>query len=111
MLEQLKERCGLPEQIRVDYGPEFISQKLVDWCKQQGEQLRHIQSGKPTQNVYIERFNRAFRTEVLDAHLFEDLEAVCDLSWKWMISYNEEGPHESLINLTPSQYFNLKLSA
>ena len=57
------------------------------------------------------RFNRTFRTEVLDAHLFDDLETVRDLSWKWMISYNEERPHAALNNLTPSQYSNLKLSA
>ena len=111
VLEQLKERRGLPEQIRVDNGPEFISQKLVDWCEKQGVKLCYIQPGKPTQNAFIERFNRTFRTEVLDAHLFDDLEAVRDLSWKWMISCNEERPHESLNNLTPSQYSNLKLSA
>lgn len=111
VLDQLKERRGLLEQIRVDNGPEFISQKLIDWCAKQGVKLHHIQPGKPTQNAYIERFNRTFRTEVLDAHLFDDLEAVRDLSWKWMISYNEERPHASLNNLTPSQYSNLKLSA
>ena len=33
VLEQLKERRGLPNQIRVDNGPEFISQTLTDWCR------------------------------------------------------------------------------
>ncbi|MFW2386664.1 MAG: integrase core domain-containing protein [Akkermansiaceae bacterium] len=43
--------------------------------------------------------------------MFDELEAVRDLSWEWMISYNEERPHAALNNLTPSQYSNLKLSA
>jgi hypothetical protein len=33
VLEYLKECRGLPEMIRVDKGPEFISQKLEDWCQ------------------------------------------------------------------------------
>jgi len=33
VLEQLKASRDLPEMIRVDNGPEFISQKLDYWCK------------------------------------------------------------------------------
>lgn len=111
VLEQLKERRGLPQQIRVDNGPEFVAQSLVDWCNRQGVNLHYIQPGKPTQNAYIERFNRTLRNEVLDAHIFEDLDQVRELCWHWMIGYNEERPHESLNNLTPSQFSNQKLSA
>jgi putative transposase len=33
VLEQLEESRGLPSMIRVDNGPEFISQRLDTWCK------------------------------------------------------------------------------
>ena len=32
VLEQLEERRGLPFMLRVDNGPEFISQRLDTWC-------------------------------------------------------------------------------
>ena len=32
--------------------------------------IHYIQSGKLDRNAYIERFNRSYRTEVLNVHLF-----------------------------------------
>lgn len=111
VLEQLEERRGLPEQIRVDNGPEFTSELLSNWSRQKGIRLHYIQPGKPTQNAYIERFNKTFRYEFLDSHLFEDLDQVRELAWEWMIGYNEERPHQSLGNLTPTEFYKQKLSA
>jgi len=104
VLEQLKDSHPLPEQIRVDNGPELISSKLVAWCEKHGIRLHHIQPGKPTQNAYIERFNRSLRREVLDEHLFASLSEVREIIHRWMISYNEERPHAALGNLPPITY-------
>ena len=73
VLEQHRESHPLPEQKRVDNGPEHISSKLMTWCEQLVIQLHHIQPGKPTQNAYIERFNRSLRREALNTHLFSNL--------------------------------------
>ena len=104
VLEQLKESRPLPEQIRVDNGPELVSAKLVAWCEKHQVYLHHIQPGKPTQNAYIERFNRSFRREVLDAHLFSSLSEVREITYKWLISYNEERPHQALGYLPPAVF-------
>jgi len=48
VLEKLKERIGLPERIRVDNGPEFISDKLDLYCRENNILLMFIQPGKPT---------------------------------------------------------------
>ena len=104
VLEQLRAWRGLPHAIRCDNGPEFIAQTLVDWCKTHEIELRYIQPGKPNQNAYIERFNRTYRNEVLDAHLFDDLDQMREITAEWSIKYNEKRPHDSLGNLPPSDY-------
>lgn len=69
ILECAIEEQGKPRCIRVDNGPEFISKEFKDWCKSKGIIIRHTQPGKPMQNGYIERFNRTFRENILDAYL------------------------------------------
>lgn len=61
VLERLKTERGLPKQLRVDNGPELISVNLLNYSKDNQISLYHIQSGKPQQNGFIERFNGSFR--------------------------------------------------
>ena len=56
------------------------------------------------QNGFVERFNRTYRTEVLDLYIFKKLKEVQEITDNWVIEYNEERPHESLGNLTPKEY-------
>jgi len=93
-----------PKQIRMDNGPELISQRLEHWAKERQIALLHIQPGKPAQNAYIERFNRTFREEVLDAYLFDDLEEVREITERWLEEYNTIRPHQALQGLSPRQF-------
>jgi putative transposase len=66
--------------------------------------LQYIEPGKPNQNAYIERLNRTLREDVLDQYLFRRLQDVREAAYWWMLEYNEERPHDSLGDMTPSEF-------
>lgn len=108
VLERVVAWRGLPAKLRMDNGPEFISSALAGWAEQHQIQLEFIKPGKPTQNSFVERFNRTYRTEILDMYVFKNLHEVRELTEKWMREYNEERPHDSLDDLTPWEYLAKK---
>ena len=77
-LEQVINWRGKPSAIRCDNGPENIAQAMIDWAEKNRITLLYIQPGKPTQNAYVERFNRTVRHEWLDMHDFDTVEVVYD---------------------------------
>ena len=83
-LEQIAAWRGLASALRLDNGPELISQVLVDWCEENNVQLRYIQPGKPNQNAFIERFNKTYRVEVLNAYLFRSFDQVREITDGWL---------------------------
>jgi putative transposase len=103
-LDELVEVRGAPKRLRLDNGPELISTTLREWARRQGIELVHIQPGKPTQNAYIERFNRTYRTEVLDRYVFTTLEEVRRMTEDWRHRYNHQRPHRALGGLSPVRY-------
>lgn len=100
-LEQVIEWRGKPKSIRCDNGPEYISQQLINWANDKQITLLYIQPGKPTQNAYIERFNRTARHEWLDLHLFESIQHAQLLATQWLWTYNNQRPHSSIGGITP----------
>ena len=101
IFERLRTEHGLPQVLRTDNGPEFLGEVFTAWAKDAGMAIQYIQPGKPNQNAFIERFNRTYRNELLDLHLFASLDDVREATYWWMIEYNEERPHDSLGDLTP----------
>jgi putative transposase len=103
-LEQLKEEIGLPKFIRTDNGPEFISKEYKNWCKINNVECVYSEPGKPMQNGFVERFNRTFREDILDAYLFTSLGQFQLTADKWKEDYNKYHPHKSLNKMSPREY-------
>lgn len=111
VLEQLVAMYGQPTMLRCDNGPEFIAEALVEWCEKHGVHLHHIAPGKPNQNAFIERFNKTYRTEVLDAWVFTSLAEVRQVTEEWLDGYNTERPHDSLGDVPPCTFLPRPIAA
>lgn len=104
IMSELVEFYGKPLAIRLDNGPELTAESFTEWAKEQGIELRFIQPGKPNQNAFIERFNKSFREEVLNANLFNTMSEAQEAAEVWLTDYNEYRPHESLGDMPPAMF-------
>ena len=107
-LERIIAWRGCPGSIRVDNGPEYVSDSLRQWAAERGIALKHIQPGKPQQNAYVERYNRTVRHEWLDQYAFANIEEVQDHATQWLWTYNNDRPNMGLGGITPAQKLKLQ---
>ena len=84
VMDQLIEVYGRPAAIRLDNGPELTATVFTDWAEKRQITLMFIQPGKPNQNAFVERFNRSFRDEVLNAWLFDAVSQVQETADEWL---------------------------
>ena len=102
-LDQIIEWREKPAALRCDNGPEYISQALVEWANRHRITLIYNQPGKPTQNAYIERFNRTARHEWLDLHEFTSVAHAQLLATQWLWQYNNERPNSAIGGVPPTR--------
>ena len=102
-LEQVIEWRGKPAAIRCDNGPEYLSGELVTWANKHKITIIYIQPGKPTQNAYVERFNRTVRHEWLNMYVFDSVEQAQMLATEWLWKYNNERPNMAIGGVPPKQ--------
>jgi putative transposase len=95
---------GLPENIVVDNGPEFISNAMDEWAYTREVTLHFIRPGKPVDNAFMESFNARLREECLNLNWFRSIEHARRVIEEWRVDYNETRPHSSLNFLTPKEF-------
>jgi putative transposase len=104
VLDRLAGSRGLPRAIVCDNGPEFTSEALDAWAFMRGVKLAFIDTGKPTQNAFIESFNGTFREECLNENWFVSLVDAQLTIETWRVEYETERPHSKLHDLTPREF-------
>ena len=104
VLERLAFIRGLPKEVRVDNGPEFVCRAVRAWCEGKRILLRYIDPGKPMQNGHAESFNGRFRDECLNANWFATLADARRVIEGWRLDYNDNRPHSALGYKTPAEY-------
>lgn len=104
VLRHLIHKHGKPQKIRMDNGPEFIAKIAGEFSELFGIEFKYIEPGKPTQNAFIERFNKSYREGVLDSYLFEKIDEVREVTEEWVRDYNYFRPHDALNGMSPMTY-------
>jgi putative transposase len=104
ILDQLLAAGQRPQMLSIDNGPEFVSKVLDAWAYRHGVQLEFSRPGKPTDNAFIEAFNRRFRDDCLNLHWFESLEEAQATVEAWRVDYNTQRPHGALGQQTPAAF-------
>ncbi len=104
VLDRLKFTSRLPKVIKVDNGSEFISKAVDEWAHRNKVKLDFSRPGKPTDNAFIESFNGRLRQECLNQNWFTSLADAKQIVEEWRQDYNQQRPHSSLKQKTPSDF-------
>lgn len=92
-------RYGIPESIRSDNGPQFVSESLQSFCKEFGIELRKTTPYWPQANGEVERANRSLKKRL------QISQESSKVDWRWdlrmyLLMYNST-PH-STTGVAPS---------
>jgi transposase InsO family protein len=104
IIERLVTERGMPSHLRMDNGPELISDALREWCRLRGAATVYIEPGSPWENPFVESFNGRARDELLNIEEFGTLAEARVVIEAWRIEYNTYRPHSALDGLTPTEY-------
>ena len=104
VLSKLVSVRGAPRHLRSDNGPEFVSRAILRWLRDEQIETALIDPGKPWQNGANESFNGKLRDECLGMHWFKNRTEARVVIEDWRREYNEDRPHSSLGQLTPTEF-------
>ncbi|OJX02211.1 MAG: transposase [Burkholderiales bacterium 70-64] len=104
VLSQLVSVRGAPRYLRSDNGPEFVSNRILEWIEASNIGSALIDPGKPWQNGTDESFNGRFGDECLNLEWFRSRCEARVVIETWRRHYNQVRPHSSLGYRTPTEF-------
>src|SRR5690606_20772160 len=94
---------GPPKVLRMDNGPELISDALQQFCTDRVG-IIYIPPGTPWNNGFIESFNRRLRNECLNRNHWTSLLEARVVIGDFKTDHNQRHRHSALGYLTPAEY-------
>jgi transposase InsO family protein len=94
---------GPPKVLRMDNGPELVSQALQRFCDGKVG-LSYIPPGQPWDNAYIESFNNRLRKECLNRNHWNTLLEARVVIGDFKQEHNQRHRHSALGYRTPVEY-------
>ena len=93
--------------IRTDNGPQFVSYKFSECCKEIGVEHERIPVKTPNKNAHIESFHRILEDDCLKKYEFQKYAEAYEIVNEFMEFYNNRRIHSSLRFMSPNEFFNL----
>ena len=94
LLDALMALYGVPEHLRCDNGPEFVSSAVKAWLTKAKVTALYIAPASPWENAYAESYHARLRDEMLEREEFatlpQEAQALLEI---WREEYNQERPH------------------
>ena len=111
-LEEALALYGPPEIMNTDQGCQFTSLEFTETLKAAGVRISMDGRGQWMDNIFIEGLWRTLKYESVYLHELETGTQARDTIGRWVSRYNDERPHSSLDDKTPTEaYFNLELGS
>ncbi len=86
-----------------DRGIQYCSKEYVKLLQDKNIQISMTENGDPLENAIAERVNGIIKEEYLDAYQVNNIKEAKELLDSVIQLYNNDRPHLSISNLTPSQ--------
>lgn len=91
--------------IRSDNGPQFISNKFQDTCKELKLEHERIPFKTPNKNAHIEAFHRLLEDECLSRSEFNSYAEAYEAVSEYIKFYNKTRIHSSLGYISPTEFY------
>lgn len=90
-------------ELRTDHGPQYTGHDCKDFCN--AWNLVHTFSpiGRPTGNAVVERFIQTLKVEVIWTRDWTSEDELRTAVHRWLLTYNNQRPHQALDWLTPME--------
>lgn len=99
---------GIPEIVNSDQGCQFTSNLWVESVQKHKIQISMDGKGRWADNVYIERFWRTIKYEMVFLHSFDTVTQARDAIARYIVFYNTRRYHSKLNYHTPDAVFSKK---